>query len=218
MRWWRHTAWFNLRSRELAKWWAQDSKIVLLTTCGIGFDLSPHLWCAGLFWGVADSGTDKLSFHRLALSHHVVVEAPGYDWLPGVRTDVLRWHQATSHIFLRAWKLEPSRTHEKHLLPKENLLRRTSDVFEVVAICGGDKRAAGPQGPITKNPVDPTHPSIWPWDVWLNPFTFQFSLRIIPAPHRLVCKHSNNLCMRLWLIKALPLCHLSLWVIILAVL
>lgn len=135
-------------------------------TCGIYCNLSLHLWCKGLFWGAADSWTKELSFHGLALSHHVGVEAPEY-WLLSVRTGVLHWQEATSHIFLQVWKLEPSQTHEEHFL------WRPSDVLEVVAVW--EKKSSWSQRSYPKSPSRPHPPMLRPWEMSLNPFTCQSS-------------------------------------------
>lgn len=201
-----------LRSLQLAQRQAQDSKVVLLAPCGIGFNRPSGLWREEPFEVLLVQKQMSFlpwirSFPSGNSGGHL-----GLKWLPSVRTDGAALLQATSHIFLPVCKLKPL-THDPDQPQDEQLLRRPSDVFEV---CGNwNKKACGVKGSITKAPPTPA------FDLGkchFAPIHFNFPLNITSAPHRLVCKHKNNVCMRVWLIKALSLCHLSLLIITLDVL
>ena len=97
-------------------------------------------------------------------------------------------------------------------------LRRTSYVLEYVV--GWRKNSIWNPRAYQQSPSRPpqTHAPMTLGNVTSPLHISIFSLRITPISHRMVCKHKTYTCMRVWLIKVLCFCYLSLLIITLAVL
>lgn len=110
----------------------------------------------------------------------------GPQWLSSVRTDDVAL--ATGHTFLQACNLEPV-VHESNTSLEDLHM-------SLKYVAGWNRGAPGVQRSVTKASSDPRPLMPMILGNVTEPLHISvFSLRIIPAPHKLVWKHKNNVCM-----------------------